>query len=192
MSSERKQHRERLDRFLTATPQIGEGAYIARGATVMGDVTLGKRASVWPGTVLRGDINFIRIGDFSNVQDNTVVHLADDYPCTVGQWTTIGHSAVIHACAIGDECLIGMGAVILDGARIGNQCIIGANALVTGGTQIPDGSLVLGSPAKVVKPLSEQQRKSLKWWAEKYVWNAEYYLEHGINLGAPLAPPSKP
>lgn len=186
MSSEREQHMERLGRFLTQKPKVGNGAYIARGATVIGDVTLGKCASVWPGTVLRGDINYIRIGDHTNIQDNSVIHLADDYPCIIGEWTTVGHSAVVHACTIGDECLIGMGAVILDGAEIGNQCIIGANALVTSGTKIPDGSLVLGSPAKIVKALSEEQRKGLKWWAQKYVWNAEYYLEHELNVGGPI------
>lgn len=186
MSSQRDEHMKRLEKFLTAKPQIGEGAYIAKGATVMGDIELGEQASVWPGTVLRGDINHIRVGAHSNVQDNSVVHLADDHPCIIGEWTTIGHSAVVHACTIGNECLIGMGAVVLDGAEIGNQCIIGANALVTGGTKIPDGSLVLGSPAKVVKQLSEEQRQGLKWWAEKYVWNAEYYLAHNINVGAPV------
>jgi carbonic anhydrase/acetyltransferase-like protein (isoleucine patch superfamily) len=186
MSNEREQHMKRLARHLGHLPKLGEGVYIARGATVFGDVTLGDHCSVWPGVVLRGDINRIEVGDYSNVQDNTVVHLADDHGCTIGRWTTIGHSAVIHACTIGDECLIGMGAVILDGAEIGNQCLVGAGALVTGGTKIPDGSLVLGSPAKVVKPLSESKRDELKWWAEKYVWNAEYYLEHKINLHLPL------
>lgn len=186
MGSDREQHFERLERHLGKLPKVGKGAYIARGATVIGDVTIGEQASVWPGTVLRGDINRIEIGSFSNVQDNSVVHLSDDYGCLIGEWTTIGHSAVVHACTIGDECLIGMGAVILDGAEIGNQCIIGANALVTGGTKVPDGSLVLGSPAKVVKTLSDEQRAGLKWWAEKYVWNSEYYLRHDINVGAAL------
>ncbi|MBG89873.1 MAG: gamma carbonic anhydrase family protein [Verrucomicrobiales bacterium] len=186
MSSEREEHFARLERHLGKLPKVGDGSYIASGATVMGDVTLGQKVSIWPGTVLRGDINRIEIGDFSNVQDNTVVHLSDDYGAIIGQWTTIGHSAVVHACTIGDECLVGMGSVILDGAEIGNQCIVGANATVTGGTKVPDGSLVLGSPAKIVKPLSEEQRKGLKWWAEKYVWNAEYYLRNKINVGAPF------
>lgn len=182
MSTEREQHRERLRRHLGRQPQLGEGVYIAEGATVMGDVTLGDRVSIWPGTVLRGDINRIRVGANSNIQDNSVVHLSDDFGCIIGEWTTVGHSAVVHACTIGDECLIGMGAIILDGAEIGNQCLIGAGAMITGGTRIPDGSMVLGSPAKVVKPLSDEKRKGLKWWAEKYVWNAEYYLENQIRV----------
>ena len=186
MNTERDQHRERLKRHFGKLPKFGRGVYVARGATVLGDVRMGDHSSAWPGVVLRGDINRIEIGACSNIQDNTVVHLSDDFPCVVGEWTTVGHSAVIHACTIGDECLIGMGAIILDGAEIGNQCLIGAGALVTGGTKIPDGSMVLGSPAKVVKPLSEEKRKGLKWWAEKYVWNAEYYLEHEINLHRPM------
>lgn len=186
MPTEREEHFARLDRHLCKLPKIGSGAYIACGATVLGDVTIGEQASIWPGTVLRGDINRIEIGDFSNVQDNSVVHLSDDFGCIVGKWTTIGHSAVVHACTIGDECLIGMGAVILDGAEIGDQCIIGANALVTGGSKIPDGSMVLGSPAKIVRPLTDEQRLGLKWWAEKYVWNSEYYLQNKINIGAAL------
>mgnify|MGYP002630719016 CR=1 FL=1 len=186
MASERDEHFSRLEKFLGKSPVIGNGVYIARGATVLGDVTMGEQSNAWPGAVLRGDINRIEIGAHSNLQDNAVVHLADDFPCIIGEWTTIGHSAVIHACTIGNECLIGMGSIILDGAVIGNQCIIGANALVTGGTKIPDGSLVLGSPAKVVKQLSDEQRAGLKWWAEKYVWNSEYYLKHHINVGGPI------
>lgn len=182
MSTEREQHMERLQRHLGRKPRLGTGVYVAQGATVFGDVTLGDHSSIWPGVVLRGDINRIEVGAHSNIQDNTVVHLADDFGCLIGAWTTIGHSAVIHACTIGDECLIGMGAIVLDGAVIGNQCLIGAGALVTGGMQIPDGSLVLGSPARVVKPLSDEKRKGLKWWAEKYVWNSEYYLQHDIKV----------
>lgn len=177
---------ERLELHFGKLPKFGKGVYVARGATVLGDVIVGDHASVWPGVVLRGDINRIEIGANTNIQDNTVVHLSDDHGVRVGEWTTIGHSAVIHACTIGDECLIGMGAIILDGAEIGNQCLIGAGALVTGGMKIPDGSMVLGSPAKVVKALSEEKRRGLKWWAEKYVWNAEYYLKHEIHLHQPM------
>lgn len=153
---------------------------------MVGDVTLGDHSSVWYGAVLRGDINRIVVGEYSNVQDNAVIHLADDFPALVGRYVTIGHSAIVHACAIGDECLIGMGATILDGAEIGDQCLIGAHALVTPGTQIPPGSMVLGAPGKIVKTLTAAEREGLKYWAEKYVANAAYHLEHGINVGAPL------
>ncbi len=165
---------------------MGAGVYIAKGAVVLGDVTLGDYSSVWYNAVLRGDINRIVVGHHSNIQDNAVLHLADDYECIVGNYVTIGHSAIVHACMIGDETLVGMGATVLDGAVVGKQCIIGANALVTPGTEVPDGAMVLGSPAKVVRMLSESQRAGLKIWAEKYVQNAAFCLEHGINVGQPL------
>ncbi len=178
--------REQLDTFLRKKPVLGKGVYIARGAVVMGDVTLGDGASVWYNAVLRGDINRIVIGDHSNIQDNSVIHLADDFPCIVGRYVTVGHSAIVHACRIGDECLIGMGAVVLDGAEVGAQCLIGARALVTQNVKIPDGSLVLGSPAKIVRALTDEERAGLKYWAEKYADNAAYCLEHGINVGGPM------
>jgi carbonic anhydrase/acetyltransferase-like protein (isoleucine patch superfamily) len=177
---------ERLDEFLGKKPAIGKNVYIARGAVVMGDVTLGDGASVWYNAVLRGDINRIVVGKGSNIQDNSVVHLADEFPCIIGNYVTIGHSAIVHACTIGDECLVGMGAVVLDGAEIGDQCLIGAKALVTQHAKIPDGSLVLGAPAKVVRPLSAEERSGLKHWADKYVANAAYCLARNINVGAPL------
>lgn len=182
--------RARLDRHLLKTPQVGQGVYIARGATVIGDVTLGDRVSIWYGAVLRGDINAIVVGEGSNIQDNAVVHLADDYGALIGRHVTVGHSAIVHACTIGDECLIGMGATVLDGAVIGAQSIIGAGALVTQRTVIPPGSMVLGSPAKVVRPLTPQEREGLKYWAEKYVANAAYHLEHAIQVGDIILPPA--
>lgn len=160
---------ERLSTYLDQTPQIDGSAYVAQGAIVIGAVTLAKNSSVWHNAVLRGDINTIEIGEGSNVQDGTVVHLADDFGVKVGQYVTIGHSAMIHACEIGDECLIGMQATLLDGAVVGAQSIVGAGSLITKGTQIPEGSLVLGAPAKVVRPLSQAERASLKAMAEKYV-----------------------
>jgi carbonic anhydrase/acetyltransferase-like protein (isoleucine patch superfamily) len=178
--------REQLDTFLRKKPVIGKGVYIARGAAVMGDVTLGDGASVWYNAVLRGDINRIVVGDYSNIQDNAVLHLADDFPCIMGRYVTVGHSAIVHACRVGDECLIGMGAIVLDGAEIGAQCIIGARALVTQDVKIPDGSMVLGAPAKVVRPLTPEERSGLKYWAEKYSNNAAYCLEHGINVGGSM------
>lgn len=152
----------------------------------MGDVTLGDHSSVWYNSVVRGDINYIKIGHHSNIQDNVVVHLADDYPCEVGNFVTVGHSAILHACKVGNECLIGMGAVVLDGAEIGDQCLIAAKALVTPGTKIPAGSMVIGAPAKVKRALSDEERRDLKTWADKYVTNTAYCLKHGINVGAPL------
>src|SRR5688572_12010904 len=178
---------QQLDTFLRRQPRLGSGVYIARGAVVLGDVTLGDHSSVWYNAVVRGHINRIVIGHHSNIQDNAVLHLADEFPCLIGNWVTVGHSAIVHACTIGNETLIGMGAVILDGAVIGNQCLVGAKALVTPGTQIPEGSLVLGAPGKVVRTLTEQERGQLKYWAEKYVHNAAYCLKHGINVGAPLS-----
>jgi carbonic anhydrase/acetyltransferase-like protein (isoleucine patch superfamily) len=177
---------KQLDMFLRKPPKLGENVFIAKTATVIGDVTLGAHASVWYGAVLRGDINRIAVGHHSNVQDNAVLHLADDYPCLVGNWVTIGHSAIVHACTVEDEVLVGMGAVILDGAVIGKQSLIGAKALVTQGANIPPGSLVLGAPAKVVRQLSPKERAGLKWWAEKYVDNGAYCLKHGIGIGGPL------
>jgi gamma-carbonic anhydrase len=177
--------RSQLDTFLRRMPTIGRGVYIARTAVVIGDVTLGEQSSVWYHAVLRGDINRIVVGHHSNIQDNAVLHLADDYACLVGNYVTVGHSAIVHACAIGDECLVGMGAVVLDGAVIGEQCLIGARALVTQRMQVPAGSLVMGAPAKVVRALTPEERAGLKSWAEKYVGNAAYCLEHNINIGAP-------
>ncbi len=176
--------REQLDTFLRKPPQLGRGVYIASTAVVVGDVTMGDHSSIWYQAVARGDINRIVIGHHSNIQDSAVLHLADDYPCLIGNYVTVGHSAIVHACTVGDECLIGMGAVVLDGAVIGEQSLIGARALVTQRTEIPPGSLVMGSPAKVVRALTDDERKGLKHWAEKYVANAAYCLEHGINVGA--------
>src|SRR5207244_4950380 len=135
-------------------PAIHSSAWIVPGATVIGDVTLEEESSVWYGAVLRGDINRIIIGPRSNVQDNAVVHIDTGDPTTVGELVTIGHSAIVHACKIDNEVLIGMGAIVLDGAEIGARTIIGANALVTLGMSIPAGSLVLGSPAKIRRQLT--------------------------------------
>jgi carbonic anhydrase/acetyltransferase-like protein (isoleucine patch superfamily) len=177
---------KQLDRFLRKPPKLGKNVFIAKSATVIGDVTIGTGSSVWYGAVLRGDINRIVVGHHSNIQDNAVLHLADDFPCLLGNWVTVGHGAIVHACKVGDEVLIGMGAVVLDGAVIGRQSLIGAKALVTQGSKIPPGSLVLGAPARVVRKLTPAERAGLKWWAEKYVDNAAYCLKHGISVGGPL------
>ena len=174
----------RLDTFLRRQPVLGKGVYIARGAVVLGDVTLGAGSSVWCNAVLRGDINRIAVGHHSNLQDNAVLHVAEARPCVVGNFVTVGHGAIVHACAVADEVLVGMGAVILDGAVIGEQSIIGAGALVTAGMQIPPGSLVLGMPARIARRLAPHERAELKAQAEKYAQLAAYYREHGINLAA--------
>lgn len=177
---------KQLDTHLRRQPRLGKQVYIARGAVVLGDVTLGEHSSVWYHTTLRGDINRIEVGHHTNIQDNSILHVADEFPCLVGNWVTIGHSAVVHACTVGDEVLVGMGAVILDGAVVGEQSIIGAKALVTQGMKIPPGSLVLGMPAKIVRALTPEERGGLKWWAQKYVDNGAYCLKHGLNVGEPL------
>ena len=178
--------RKQLDTFLRAKPKLGAGVFIAKSAVVLGDVRIGDYSSVWYNATVRGDINYIEIGHHSNIQDNAVLHLADEFPCIVGNYVTVGHSAIVHACTIGDEVLIGMGATILDGAVVEPQCLIGANALVTQGTKIPAGSLVLGSPAKIVRALTPEERANLKHWADKYVENSTYCLKHGINVGAAM------
>jgi carbonic anhydrase/acetyltransferase-like protein (isoleucine patch superfamily) len=166
---------ERLLKYLTREPVIDPGAYVAPSAVVMGSVRIGPKASVWPTCVLRGDIEDIEIGEGSNVQDGSVVHLADDLGVKVGKYVTIGHMAMIHACTIEDECLIGMKATVLDGAVIGKRSIVGAGAVVTKNMQVPPGSLVLGMPAKVVKQLSDEEQASLRGWAEKYVEVAAFH-----------------
>ena len=166
---------ERMARFLEARPSIHPTAFVAPGADLVGDVSLAEESSVWFQTVLRADINRIVIGPRSNVQDGSVVHLADDYGVFVGELVTVGHKAILHACTVADEVLIGMGAIILDGSEIGARSIIGAGALVTGGKKIPPGSLVLGSPAKVVRTLSLDEQAGIKVWAEKYVALSRVY-----------------
>jgi gamma-carbonic anhydrase len=170
---------ERLARHLGRTPDIARAGFVAPNATVLGDVTLGPQSSVWYGCVLRGDINSIVVGEGSNVQDGTIVHLADDYGVRIGNYSTIGHAAIIHACDVGDECLIGMGATVLDGAKIGDRCIVGANALVTQRFVAPPGSMILGAPAKVVRALTEDEQRRLRRWAEKYV---EVAKAHAIKI----------
>jgi len=166
-----------IEPFQEIWPEIAGSAFVAASADVIGRVTLGEESSVWYQATLRGDINEITIGPRSNVQDNAVIHLADDYGCHVGELVTVGHSAILHACTVESEVLVGMGACVLDGAVVGARSIIGANALVTGGTVIPEGSLVLGSPAKVVKTLDLKAQGEIKNWAEKYVRNSKLFRE---------------
>src|SRR5436190_1244734 len=175
-----------LNRFLRRQPTVGKSVFIAKGAVVFGDVTIGEHSSIWYNAVARGDINRIVVGHHSNIQDNAVLHLADDFPCLLGNYVTVGHSAILHACTVGNEVLVGMRATVLDGAVIGDQCLIGAHALITPGVKIPDGSLVLGSPGKIVRALSPEERAELKTWAEKYVAYSAYCVKHAINVSQPL------
>ena len=159
-------------------PRIHRTAFVVPSATVIGDVTLNAESSIWFGAVLRGDINRIVIGAQTNVQDGVIIHLSDDYPALVGDRVTVGHGAIVHACKVDDEVLIGMGAIILDGAEIGARSIIGANTLITAGMKIPPGSLVIGSPAQVRRQLDAGEQAKIKSWALKYVENARLFREH--------------
>ncbi len=161
------------------------GGWVADTATVIGDVYLGFEASIWFGAVLRGDNGLIHIGEQSNVQENAVIHTDAGLEVRIGDRVTVGHLAMLHGCAIGDESLIGIGAVVLNGAQIGKRCLIGANALVTENMIIPDNSLVLGSPAKVVKTLSDQQSATLKL-------SAIHYAAHAKRMKQGLQPVSCP
>lgn len=165
-----------IEPFEGTLPTIHPTAFIADSADVIGRVTIGEECSIWHHTTLRGDIHEIVIGNYSNIQDNTVIHLADHYGCYVGEYVTVGHSAILHACTVKDEVLVGMGAIILDGAVIGERSIVGAGALITGGTVVPPGSLVLGSPAKVVRTLPSEEQEKVKYWAEKYVLVSRKFL----------------
>ncbi|MCS7008570.1 MAG: gamma carbonic anhydrase family protein, partial [Chthoniobacterales bacterium] len=160
---------ERLEKYLGRQPDTSKAAFVAPNATILGSVTLGEDASVFYGAILRGDIQDIIIGNGTNVQDGTIIHLADEYPAIIGDYTTIGHGAMIHACTIGNECLIGMRSTILDGAVIGDHCLVAAGAVVTPRTVIPPGSMVMGAPAKVKRQLTDEEIAGLRPWAEKYI-----------------------
>lgn len=151
--------------------------FIAQGAVICGDVTMGNRVSVWYNAVIRGDMAPITIGDDSNVQECAVLHVSENMPLSIGQGVTVGHGAILHSCTIGGNSLIGMGAIVLDGAKIGKNCIVGAGALVTGGTEIPDGSLVIGSPGKVRREMTEAEIEANRKNAEEYVHLMEKELE---------------
>jgi carbonic anhydrase/acetyltransferase-like protein (isoleucine patch superfamily) len=174
---------ERLQRHLGRKPDTAGALFIAASATVQGDIVLGPRSSVFHGAVLRGDINEIRVGEGTNIQDNAVVHLADDFGVHIGAWCTIGHAAIVHACRVGDECLIGMGATILDGAEVGARSIVGANALVPQGMKIPPGSMVYGAPAKVVRALTPEEQGRIRGWAEKYLEVAKAHAAQAARTG---------
>ncbi|WXL27071.1 gamma carbonic anhydrase family protein [Ectopseudomonas mendocina] len=150
-------------------------SWVAPNATLVGKVKLEQGASVWFNAVLRGDNELIHIGENSNVQDGSVMHTDMGFPLTLGKGVTIGHKAMLHGCTVGDYSLIGINAVVLNGAKIGKHCIIGANTLIAEGKEIPDGSLVVGSPGKVVRELNDAQKKMLEASAAHYVHNAQRY-----------------
>ncbi len=170
---------KRLERFLGAHPRIHPRAYVAPEAVVVGDVEIEADASVWPMCVLRGDIERIVVGEGSNIQDGTVIHLADDLGVRIGRYVTVGHGAILHACTVADESLIGMRATVLDGATIGARSIVAAGAVVPKGLDVPPGSLVMGIPAKVSRELSEREQSDLKGWALKYITVASAHRARG-------------
>lgn len=158
-------------------PRLADGAWVADTATVIGNVVLEQNASVWFGAVLRGDTEELRVGAGSNVQDGTVVHADLGYPVHIGAGVTIGHQVMLHGCTIGDHSLIGIQAVVLNGAKIGRNCLVGAGALVTEGKEFPDNSLIIGSPAKVVRQLTDAQVQGLRDSAQHYVDNARRFRQ---------------
>lgn len=153
-------------------PEVHESAWVADNATVIGNVRLEADASVWYGVVIRGDNEPITVGRGSNVQDGSVLHTDHGFPLTLGEGVTVGHQVMLHGCTIGDGSLVGIQAVVLNGARIGRNCLVGAGALVTEGKEFPDNSLIMGSPAKVVRELSPEQAQRMRLGAENYVRNA--------------------
>ena len=170
--------------YKETTPLVDASAWIAPGATVIGDVTIGEESSVWFGCVVRGDVHRIRIGDRTNIQDLSMLHVthwknsdqSDGHPTIIGDDVTIGHRVMLHGCTIEDACLIGMSATILDGAVISRESIVGAGALVTGGKVFPPRSLILGSPAKVVRTLSDEEVEKLYASAKRYVGFMREYI----------------
>lgn len=158
-------------------PELGRGVFLAETCAVIGDVVIGEETSIWYGTVVRGDVMPIRIGARTSIQDNSVIHVTSGFSGTIiGNDCTVGHNAIIHACTVEDLCLIGMGSIILDGAVIGKGSLVGAGALVTPGTVIPPGSLVIGSPAKVKRPINDKEREQITYGAQHYVELTRRYL----------------
>lgn len=160
-------------------PQVADSAWVAQNAQVIGDVIIGEGASVWFGVTVRGDTDTITIGAGTNIQDGSVLHADHDVPLTIGRDVTVGHQVMLHGCSIGDESLIGIGAIVLNGARIGRHCLVGAGSLITEGKEFPDGSMIIGSPAKVVRQLTEEQIEGLRRSAQHYRENAQRF-RHGL------------
>ncbi|MEW5974500.1 MAG: gamma carbonic anhydrase family protein [Acidobacteriota bacterium] len=163
-----------LDKF----PRIGEGCFIEDSAQIIGDVEIGRNSSVWFNSVVRGDCYYIRIGEHTNIQDLCCLHVTRDRNATIlGDYVSVGHHAVLHGCTIESHCLVGMGAIIMDRVRVGEGSIVGAGALLTQGLEVPPGSLVLGAPARVVRPLSPQEVQDIDRYAQNYLHYKENYLK---------------
>ncbi len=161
----------------TQTPQFtdADSVYLAPGAILIGNLKIGRDVNIWPYAVLRGDNEPISIGDASNIQEHSMLHTDPGFPLTIGKYCTIGHRAILHGCTIGDNSLIGMGAIVLNGAKIGNNCLVGAGALVTEGKEFPEGSIIVGSPARAIKTLDNEAIKKLKMSALHYVANGKRF-----------------
>lgn len=162
---------------MQSNPNVGKNVFIAPGAVVIGDVTLGEESSVWYHSTVRGDDASITIGKRTNIQDNAVLHVDKGVPIKIGEDCSIGHGAILHGCQIGDNTLVGMGAIVLNGARIGNDCIVGAGALITQNKVIPDKSLVLGNPGKVARSLTEEEIQANQENAQNYIRDSEAHQQ---------------
>ena len=161
-------------------PSIADTAWVADSAQVIGNVVLGAQASIWFGAVARGDMERITIGAGSNIQDSSVLHADAGQPLTIGEHVTVGHQAVLHGCTVGDGSLIGIGAIVLNGAKIGKNCLVGAGSLVTEGKEFPDGSMIIGAPAKLARQLTPLQIEGLRQSAQHYIDNAQRF-QNGLN-----------
>jgi carbonic anhydrase/acetyltransferase-like protein (isoleucine patch superfamily) len=165
-----------LRAFRSASPRVHPSAYVDPSAQIIGDVEIGEASSIWMNAVVRGDVHWIRIGARSNIQDGSVVHvMRGTHPTTIGDEVTVGHGVVLHGCRVWDRCLIGMGAIVLNGADIGSESIVAAGSIVVEGTVVPPGSLVMGSPARVRRGLSEEERAGIRQYADRYVEYRTHY-----------------
>lgn len=169
-----------IQKYKGIEPQIHPGCFIAEGACVVGDVKIGADSSVWFNTVIRGDMAQIVIGHGTNIQDNCTLHCVNDIKTEIGNNVTVGHGAILHSCTVGDNSLIGMGAIVLDGVSIGKNCLVGAGSLVAPNTVIPEGSLVIGSPAKVKRLLTEEELQNIGRNAREYINLASNYVGDGV------------
>lgn len=170
-------HSDRILPFRGVVPQIDKDVFLAPGSQVIGDVKIGVGSSIWFHTVVRGDVHFIRIGKNTNIQDLSMVHVAaGKYPTFIGDDVTVGHNVVIHACTIGNRCLIGMGAIVMDGVEIGDDCIVAAGSLVTEKTKLAPGTVIKGSPAKITRDIRDEEREWIKRSAQNYRELSQHYL----------------